>query len=90
MRSLRVENEDYYPGNHFVMHSACLLIIKRWMYEEGKTIQDLYNALCVYEPAGFSRRVLAKSTLWRRTLLGAILGSQAGLGGLCCNATLTI
>ena len=46
---MRGENEDGCPGNHFVMHSACLLIVRRWMYEEGKSTQDLYNALMVYE-----------------------------------------
>ncbi|KAJ9612279.1 hypothetical protein H2200_003876 [Cladophialophora chaetospira] len=47
------ENEDHYPGYHFVMHSACLLIAKCLMFEEGKSIQDLYNALCVYNPQDF-------------------------------------
>ena len=43
------ENEGNYPGSSFVMHSACLQIAKRWMFEEGKTIQDLYTALSVYD-----------------------------------------
>ncbi len=49
----KYENEDQYPGNHFVMHSACLLIVKRWMFEEGKSTQDLYNALNVYPANDF-------------------------------------
>lgn len=48
----KYENEDNYKGTHYVMHSACLLIVQRWMYEEEKSIQDLYNALCVYDEPG--------------------------------------
>ena len=47
------ENEDNYPGNHFVMHSACLLIVKRWIFEEGKSVQDFYDALSVYDAQDF-------------------------------------
>lgn len=43
------ENEDNYPCDHFVMHSACLLIAKCWLYENMKSIEDLYTALCVYD-----------------------------------------
>ena len=77
----RYENEGSYPGNHFVMHSACLLIIKRWMHEEEKSIQNLYDAALCIQFAELQRGVLTKSALWRRTVLGAILDGQAGMGG---------
>ena len=49
----RGENEGSDNTNHFVMHSACLLIAKRWMYEEGQTIESFYDSLCVYNANDF-------------------------------------